>query len=240
MTASTRTSSQEPTQLKKGMAITSLVLGILGLPTLGLLLIGGLVGLILGIVALLKSRSAPLVYGGKGIAIAGIVTNALALTIVPFMIGIIAAIAIPSLLRARVSANEAAAIGDTRSVISAEVAYSTSNGGFYDTLECLGGPVGCIPGYTGANFLDPTMVTTSPRRGYVSIFYQGAPAENPPAGVSPSSLQSFAYVSVPSTLNQTGVRAFCGDSTGRVCSTDGGSPPEPVGGLCPASCESLR
>ena len=42
------------------------------------------------------------------------------LLIVVAIIGIIAAIAIPSLLRARVSANEAQAIGDTRSVISAE------------------------------------------------------------------------------------------------------------------------
>src|SRR5207244_1018098 len=38
-------------------------------------------------------------------------------------IGAMAAIAIPSLLRARVSANEAAAIGDTRTIISAEAAY---------------------------------------------------------------------------------------------------------------------
>src|SRR6266540_1950896 len=45
------------------------------------------------------------------------------LLIVVAIIGIIAAIAIPSLLRARVSANEAAAIGDTRTVISAEAAY---------------------------------------------------------------------------------------------------------------------
>ena len=45
------------------------------------------------------------------------------LLIVVAIIGIIAAIAIPSLLRARVSANEAAAIGDTRTVISSEAAH---------------------------------------------------------------------------------------------------------------------
>ena len=44
------------------------------------------------------------------------------LLIVVAIIGIIAAIAIPSLLRARVSSNEAAAVGDIRTVISAEAA----------------------------------------------------------------------------------------------------------------------
>ena len=58
------------------------------------------------------------------------------LLIVVAIIGIIAAIAIPSLLRARVSANEAAAIGDIRTVISAQAAYQSSNAGFYDNLPC--------------------------------------------------------------------------------------------------------
>ena len=51
------------------------------------------------------------------------------LLIVVAIIGIIAAIAIPSLLRARVSANESATIGDIRTVISAQAAYQSSNGG---------------------------------------------------------------------------------------------------------------
>ena len=53
------------------------------------------------------------------------------LLIVVAIIGIIAAIAIPSLLRARVSANESATIGDIRTVISAQAAYQSANGGFY-------------------------------------------------------------------------------------------------------------
>ena len=54
------------------------------------------------------------------------------LLIVVAIIGIIAAIAIPSLLRARVSANESATIGDIRTVISGEAAYQSANGGWYD------------------------------------------------------------------------------------------------------------
>ena len=78
------------------------------------------------------------------------------LLIVVAIIGIIAAIAIPSLLRARVSANESATIGDIRTVISAEAAYQSANSGFYDRLTCLATPAGCIPGYpaTAPTFLD--------------------------------------------------------------------------------------
>ena len=54
--------------------------------------------------------------------------------------GIVAAIAIPSLLRARVSANEAAAIGDVREVITAEARYQKANAGYFDRLECLAAP----------------------------------------------------------------------------------------------------
>ena len=85
------------------------------------------------------------------------------LLIVVAIIGIIAAIAIPSLLRARVSANESAAIGDIRTVISAESAYQSSNAGFYDTLTCLSTPSGCIPSYppTAPTFLDQNLASNA-------------------------------------------------------------------------------
>ncbi len=62
------------------------------------------------------------------------------LLIVVAIIGIIAAIAIPSLLRARVSANESATLGDIRTLISAEAAYHGANGGFYGPPNCLALP----------------------------------------------------------------------------------------------------
>ena len=65
------------------------------------------------------------------------------LLIVVAIIGIIAAIAIPSLLRARVSANESATIGDIRTVISAQAAYQSANGGWYASdIVCLNAPTG--------------------------------------------------------------------------------------------------
>src|SRR5260221_8073519 len=81
------------------------------------------------------------------------------LLIVVAIIGIIAAIAIPSLLRARVAANEAAVIGDTRTIISAEAAYHAANSGYYGSITCLSVPSGCIPSYPLAapTFLDSTI-----------------------------------------------------------------------------------
>ena len=60
-------------QKRKGLAIASLILGIISIPTLGLLVMGALTGIALGIVALNQIRKDPAHYGGKGMAIAGIV-----------------------------------------------------------------------------------------------------------------------------------------------------------------------
>ena len=158
-------------------------------------------------------------------------------------IGIIAAIAIPSLLRARVSANESAAIGDIRTVISAEAAYQSANAGYYDTLECLGRPsTGCIPDYTGPTFLDHALASGAPKSGYRRTFHAGAApsSEEGAASRSPSSMESFAYTAVPLQANQTGVRGFCGDATGRLCVTLDGSEPEVVNGECSQTCQMLR
>jgi len=114
-------------KLRSGLAITSLVLGIVGMFSLGLVLVGSLIGLILGIRAVLKAKREPYVYGGKGLAIGGIVTNSLGLiSIVP--VALIAAIAIPNLLMARIAANEASAIGHLRRLSTAEDTYQSTVG----------------------------------------------------------------------------------------------------------------
>src|SRR5439155_17239455 len=83
---------------------------------------------------------------------------------------IIAAIAIPSLLRARVSANESAAIGDIRTVISSQAAYHSASGGRYGRAICLLDPTaaGCIPNYpsNGPTFLDSAMSALLPKAGH--------------------------------------------------------------------------
>ena len=94
---------------KKGLAIFALVLGILSFFTLGLLGVGAIVGIICAVVAMRKVREEPWQYGGRTIAIAGLVLSITSLaTMVP--VGIIAAIAIPNLLASRIAANEGMAV----------------------------------------------------------------------------------------------------------------------------------
>jgi type IV pilus assembly protein PilA len=232
-----------PAKPRQGMAIASLVLGILSVPTLGCLGIGAIASVVLGIMALKKAGSDPREYGGRGLAIGGIVASGISLLMV-IPIGIIAAIAIPSLLRARVSANESGAIGDVRTVISAQMAYQSANCGAYGPMECLSQPTapGCIPNYpaVGPTFLDATLASLQVKSGYTRAFHAGNTIALPEPCSGGTGLDNFAYTAVPATFGKTGVRGFCGDSTGIVCSTMDGSAPEVTNGQCGAGCTPLR
>ena len=231
---------------KKGLAIASLVLGILSLLTVGCLGIGALAGLVLGIMAVVKASREPDVFGGKGMAWAGIVTSGLGLLLL-LIAGIIAAIAVPSLLRARVSANESATIGDTRTVISAQAAYQATNRGFYDgRLECLAKPAECMAGYEGPHFLDEPLAAARTKSGYRREFMPGPAVDTSTfdadsAPLSSSSVSAYAYVAWPEQAGQTGIRGFCGDATGVICTTADGRKPDVLDGACDlTSCSVLQ
>jgi type IV pilus assembly protein PilA len=171
------------------------------------------------------------------------------LLIVVAIIGIIAAIAIPSLLRARVSANESATIGDIRTVISAQSAYQSSNGGWYDSVfTCLTEPSNavCIPSYPplAPTFLDSQLTAQVPKSGYDRSFEPspaGAPASALAMGtISPGSVGVWVYHATPATQNQTGVRGFAGEAGGRICFTPSGAPVTSVAGVIDANCNDLR
>ena len=144
------------------------------------------------------------------------------LLIVVAIIGIIAAIAIPSLLRARVSANEAGTIGDIRTVISAQAAYQSSNGGFYEgAFLCLFDPGSgaCIQSYptNAPNFLDSQIANLLPKSGYNRTTELGPVPAPLPAISSPTSVANYAYITSPINPGQTGVRSFGGDASGLIC-----------------------
>ncbi len=80
------------------------------------------------------------------------------LLIVVAIILIIAAIAIPNLLRSRIAANEASATSSLRTINTAEVTFaSTYNSGFSDTLRRLGAPASGQPDVNNADLLDPVL-----------------------------------------------------------------------------------
>lgn len=141
---------------RKGTALVSLLCGLLALPvmivgavaaiSLGApaAILGGLVGLlmtllslILGIVGIVWANKNPSEFGGKGMAIAGVVLGSLLLvSVIP--VGIVAAIAVPNLMAARQAANEAAAVGSLRAISQAEFTYqSTAGKGEFGDLEDL-------------------------------------------------------------------------------------------------------
>ena len=152
------------------------------------------------------------------------------LLIVVAIIGIIAAIAIPSLLRARVSANEAQAIGDTRSVISAEQTYASANGGLFGPLLslCRNG-TGCgigIPGYpaTAPEFLgaDVARADGYTKSGYLRN-WTAVPGAAPTTTQDPNSVVDYCYDSAPASA-LTGVRSFNGSGAGAIYMDPSGVP----------------
>ena len=147
------------------------------------------------------------------------------LLIVVAIIGIIAAIAIPSLLRARVSANESATIGDIRTVISAQAAYQSANSGFYErqaVCVCMTATGGCIPtirrrvrrSWTADRAL-------APKSGYARSLRAVGPAGAADRARSRRASVGTATSTVARPLNsgQTGVRGFGGDSSGVLCAS---------------------
>ena len=158
------------------------------------------------------------------------------LLIVVAIIGIIAAIAIPSLLRARVTANEAATVGDIRSVISAEAAYHSAAGGNYGTLACLLAPTGggCIPSYpaNSPTFVESLIGSASPKSGYARTMDESAAV--------PGGLSCYVYQATPLSQGQTGVRGLAGDCSGRVCTTSDGTSVPSASGAMLQSCTSLQ
>jgi type IV pilus assembly protein PilA len=165
------------------------------------------------------------------------------LLIVVAIIGIIASIAIPSLIRARVASNESATLGDMRALISAQAAYQSANSGFYDgELSCLNAPsiAGCIPSYPtfAPTFLDSQLASVQTKSGYNRSFQGGAVVAV--AAASPTSTAAYRYDATPVVIGQTGVRGFAADFTGRICSTVDGVSVGGAGAILPGTCADLR
>ena len=145
------------------------------------------------------------------------------LLIVVAIIGIIAAIAIPGLLRARMSGNEASAIGSTRTISSAEATYASScGGGGYDVDPAATGlstsPVVGSPAFIPADLT--AAFTGTPKSGYTFVLADGpAAAVVLAASICPDALATstqFFVTADPSSPGSTGTRYFGTDESGSI------------------------
>lgn len=155
------------------------------------------------------------------------------LLIVVAIIGIIAAIAVPGLLRARMSGNEASAIGSMRAIGSAQSTYaaSCSNGGYATTLDDLVK----APAGSNAGFISPDLSTNGvTKSGYVvtvaaaagsSVVTLAAATCNTSAA---SAVSGYYAHTEPLTVGATGQRSFATDTRGSVFQqTTGAAIPDP-------------
>jgi len=113
---------QQP--LSQGMATTSLVTGLLSL--LPCPIIMSIVGLVTGIIALVRTGREPDRYGGRGMAIAGIVTSSVSIMLFPLLISIF----LPSLSRARELSKRTVCAANMRGIAQAMYIYAQSEPNF--------------------------------------------------------------------------------------------------------------
>jgi len=133
------------------------------------------------------------------------------LLIVVAIILIIAAIAIPNLLRARISANESSAVGSVRTVNTAEVSYASTFGtGYAVALANLGGGAGCTATAAMACLIDPVL-TLGTKSGYILVA-----AANTGAGTQVSPFTGVEVNATPLNPGTTGQRSFCSDQSGVI------------------------
>ena len=157
------------------------------------------------------------------------------LLIVVAIILIIAAIAIPNLLRAKIAANEASAASSVRTINSAQVTYLStySTVGYSNSIPALGPPAstGCpASGPVSANAclidfgLSSATTPATAKSGY--YFGMGVPAGGPPN-------QGYTIGGAPAVFNRTGVRGFCSseDAVIRVASS-WNAPPATLNATC--------
>jgi type IV pilus assembly protein PilA len=142
------------------------------------------------------------------------------LLIVVAIILIIAAIAIPNLLRSRMAANEASAVGSLRTIDTAEMTYSTTYPSIgYANLPSLGGAAATCATATGATstgacLIDDVLANTAVKSGYGFTINNlvGAPV-----------IVQYSSLALPTVVGSSGQRSFCSDQSGVIRYNAGGT-----------------
>jgi type IV pilus assembly protein PilA len=145
------------------------------------------------------------------------------LLIVVAIILVIAAIAIPNFMRAKMSANESSAADALRTINTAEVGYDASFPTVgYAPLSALGGANPCTPSSTTGCFLDSFLATNGNGNGKDGYSFT----------ITSPTVAGYSSNADALAINQTGTKSFCSDQTGVIyflpgangCTTSTGQP----------------
>ena len=153
------------------------------------------------------------------------------LLIVVAIISIIAAIAVPGLLRARMTGNETSAIASLKVTTSSQVAYSAAcgNGAYAATYVVLG--TGPVPGTEGFISADLGYSATPQKTGFNFTLGAGAGSAAGPNDCNGSgTITAYYATAVPMTMGTTGTRSFAVNVGNAIWQLTGGAAPgEPFG-----------
>jgi type IV pilus assembly protein PilA len=201
-----------------GKAIASLLCGIFFF-----FFLTAIAAIVLGHLAVSDIRTSAGRLKGHGMAVAGLALGYFGAAFVPFIL-IVAAIAIPNLLRARMAANEASAIGSMRTIEAAAVTYRAAYyNGFPPNLQALGDDGSGARSCNAAQLIDPQLASGT-KDGY-AFTYEPGPQYNYSILVSPRAHAEgcktpgglvFDLRADPLRRGVTGQRSFYVDNSGVI------------------------
>lgn len=146
------------------------------------------------------------------------------LLIVIAVIGIVGAIAIPSLLRAKITANEASVIGSIRAVNSGQAAYTSAAapGGYAPAFSVL---ARACPG-SNDGFISPDFAADPAQKsGYTVVLGPGTLGNGPTDCNGQTASLGYYLTAVPISVGLTGNRGFASTSPGVIYFDPGGAAP---------------
>jgi prepilin-type N-terminal cleavage/methylation domain-containing protein len=162
------------------------------------------------------------------------------LLIVVAIILIIAAIAIPNLLRSRMAANEASAVGSIRTINTAAISYNSTYGNGFPTLLSQIGTTGTAVSCNNSQLID-SVLTGGTKSGYTFKILAGNGLGAKPTGCTAAgSTDGYGAVATPVTVGTTGQRSFCSDASGVIRYDATGTTATLTNAMCPVALSPLQ
>jgi type IV pilus assembly protein PilA len=148
------------------------------------------------------------------------------LLVVVAIIGILAAVGVPALMRARISGNEASAVSSMRGIVSAQMAFESVMRGFADDLSAL---ANLCPGASASFISQDLSANDVIKSGYRFTVARGAGSVDGPNDCFGDVTQTAYYATgTPVAVGQTGNRAFASNRRATIWQdTSGAAPAEP-------------